>query len=824
MNRIGIWLCFMVAIIFLFPSHSHATSTSVSVKLKQTIGNTTTLPLTLNGNYFIKDTGTTLTAGSGYSVVKEGTLTSLYLNGEQIHSNTHFTLTPETYDEDHTIRMASYNYLGDIFYSIENNVIRPVNTLPLEDYLKGVVPYEMSNSWPLESLKAQAVAARTYALGKGSLTIDDTTNNQVYYGFNPSLKRSNQAVLETQGEVMRSGNHYVQAFYMSTNGGVTLTNKNTWGSTKLPYFDLKNDPYSIAADKYLNWKIDLAKTTLDISSLNMSTPDAWWTSTVEQFNIPTINELKSVLSNPSNKYGLSGSEIKILGFHSINLMTNPSDPNATLNGNVSFDFIEKKNGEYVMEDGAIKVQTLTLNERIDTLRAYLNRSVLKSPLIHSVIETEDAYTIIGSGFGHGIGMSQWGAYNMAGSGFNYTDILNFYYPNHTLVDEIAPIISGLTINSETNDRLQLSFFLDEPSIVNITIDGNAIFNESLDNGNVFRDFDLPPMLNGVHEVIITTKDSSNNQSIWRESFFTILNTLEFTSITDRSVDVTFDNRAQIQYTIDRPASVQVRILDKAGRLVKVIQPFNQINAGTHVITSEVLNTKSEDYQYDIIANSSIMKRTSGSFSTNTLPWISFSHPKAVASDNKLTLTYSVNQSGHTTIRLLDDVGRLIGTLKEPFDHMEGTQSITVNLPNLKNGDYKAQIISTNQYGISTNTRPSFTVKNTEQDLNPVSTYTVKSGDTLWGISVKTKTSVSDLMSINKLPNSSIYIGQTLSLGTSNNKPPEQTDTQLQKHVVSSGETLWRISIKYNVSVSSIVSKNQLSSTILSVGQTLIIPN
>ena len=88
------------------------------------------------------------------------------------------------------LKVGNYYYLGDMEVRLQGSSIELINHLHLETYLYGVVPYEVSNSWPIEAQKAQAVAARTYAArrmnGKSHYDIADTTNDQVYRGYNSS--------------------------------------------------------------------------------------------------------------------------------------------------------------------------------------------------------------------------------------------------------------------------------------------------------------------------------------------------------------------------------------------------------------------------------------------------------------------------------------------------------------------------------------------------------------------------------------------------------------------------------------------------------------
>ena len=98
-----------------------------------------------------------------------------------------------------------------------------INELPIEDYLKGVLPSEMPASWPLEALKAQAVAARSYAvnhirsLPEGGW-IDDTTKYQKYDGFRVEHERTNEAIRQTAGEVLTHQGRVITAWFSASNG------------------------------------------------------------------------------------------------------------------------------------------------------------------------------------------------------------------------------------------------------------------------------------------------------------------------------------------------------------------------------------------------------------------------------------------------------------------------------------------------------------------------------------------------------------------------------------------------------------------------------
>ncbi|MBI2448326.1 SpoIID/LytB domain-containing protein [Candidatus Microgenomates bacterium] len=138
--------------------------------------------------------------------------------------------------QDATSRLTvTYKYNSFNIYRGQINVIGSpgrlvtYNILPLEDYLRGVVPGEMPASWQKEALKAQAVAARNYAYKNREIC--DTPSCQVYHGALKEVASTNQAIEETRGQLLFYGSEIITAYYFSTSGGWTENNENVWGGT-----------------------------------------------------------------------------------------------------------------------------------------------------------------------------------------------------------------------------------------------------------------------------------------------------------------------------------------------------------------------------------------------------------------------------------------------------------------------------------------------------------------------------------------------------------------------------------------------------------------
>src|SRR6266540_4144297 len=155
------------------------------------------------------------------------------------------------------MRFDGRPYRGQFQVSVANGALRAVNSVPLEGYLYGVVPSEMPHAWLPEALKAQAVAARSYALAArktGSwFDLYPDTRSQVYRGIAGEWPSATQAVQATAGEVVLYGGHVVKTYFFSSSGGRTAAASEVWpGSPLTPYLVSVNDPYDTISP-YHRW-------------------------------------------------------------------------------------------------------------------------------------------------------------------------------------------------------------------------------------------------------------------------------------------------------------------------------------------------------------------------------------------------------------------------------------------------------------------------------------------------------------------------------------------------------------------------------------------
>lgn len=284
---------------------------------------------------------------------------------------------------------ASKRYRGDMEFLLENDALTAVNVLNIEDYLRGVVPAEILSYWHPEALKAQAVAARNYALeraetSRGSFDVYCDMTSQVYGGYDAESPSTNKAVEETRGIVMLSGNRIVSAFYHSSSGGATENSEDVWYD-RVSYIKAKSDPYDKNGDHY-NWRVSYTTDQL-IKKL---------ASAGYKFKkITDINEL----ARTSSGQRVKNLEIKGEG----------------------------------MEGKPLTVQI----SNADNVRMALG---LKSSLFQLTRQYDKqknltGVEITGSGSGHGLGMSQYGARGMAEEGYKYQDILKYYYSGVVIAED-----------------------------------------------------------------------------------------------------------------------------------------------------------------------------------------------------------------------------------------------------------------------------------------------------------------------------------------------------------------------------------------------------
>lgn len=286
-------------------------------------------------------------------------------------------------------------YRGAILLRVNKRANAPVlsaiNIIDLEDYLLSVVPSEVPSKWPHEVLKAQAIAARSYAVANlnkhraEGYDVKDTVDDQVYLGVQSESEETNQAVSATTGLVLKHNQNVISAFFHSTSGGTTELAETVWGKS-LPY--LKSVVDYDDESPHFNWKREVKADKL--SSLFGSAGKA----------APLVSD-----GSPVRKERV-----------------------------VALLVVDRHGGE------ARRVKNLLVvgEEKIRLLTGSEARRLYNLPSTQfSVFQNGDTYIFSGRGFGHGLGLSQWGAKALADRGYNAGQILSYYYKDVT-IESLAP--------------------------------------------------------------------------------------------------------------------------------------------------------------------------------------------------------------------------------------------------------------------------------------------------------------------------------------------------------------------------------------------------
>lgn len=361
-------------------------------------------------------------------------------------------------------------YEGDLSLDIVENAIRPILTINVEDYLLGVVPFEMGDSFPLEALKAQAVTARTYALRKSGSSdaydVEDTTNDQAYRGRTTSSPLSEQAVTETKGLCGVYRGALASCFYSASNGGQTELGQHVW-PTDAPdaygYMDMRDDPYDLENRNSVVKRYTLQKKPGE-KGIGEALHQALTTAMGEQLSalgveadgeLVRFDEIQSVEA-VTPKYDGDSRLMTELRFtvkisvrdYTFRQMPSPQ-PAASSTPHADETPAPTATPAFSPYRKVKEAVTVTLPIFTEAERAMgLSINVSQNELI-TVSDIGSAFLIESRRFGHGVGMSQRGAEQMARQyGMTYEQILAFYYPGMGLVSYDTGSAPLPTLNAE----------------------------------------------------------------------------------------------------------------------------------------------------------------------------------------------------------------------------------------------------------------------------------------------------------------------------------------------------------------------------------------
>lgn len=425
-------LCMALCLLLgAMPAHAAVFHSDVRVKLS--IGSETTFTFTPVGEYTLREDEDVKVGNDEITITAVGGRVSVTLDGKTITAAS-LTFESENYGEttDYIrLKNAKYStctYLGHMTFDVSGGSIRAINKLPIEQYLYGVVPNEMSNSFPLEALKAQAVCARGYAVSKCSKNVKsaydlgDTSSDQVYEGYASKNKRAIAAVDGTKGQVLTYDGEIIEAYYSASNGGQTERTGNVW-ENDLPYYVNADDPYDL----------------MNASSIEELAfiPKVYNDTTRSFMDFEVLAELER------QAYLAVGQEVELVSTVSVI----PKEPahdepsrcytkaDVTLQVRYTTEEGEAVEGQLTVTLVLEELEFGSFNNTLGKLKASKTRLRMMGAErgTYSFLGEEyEGWNLTLRRYGHGVGLSQRSAQERARAGQKYDEIVAFYYVGTTL--------------------------------------------------------------------------------------------------------------------------------------------------------------------------------------------------------------------------------------------------------------------------------------------------------------------------------------------------------------------------------------------------------
>ena len=349
------------------------------------------------------------------------------------------------------VGLGRRRYRGLVRVLPDGDRLQAVNQLGLEHYLASVVGSEMPASWPAEALRAQAVAARTYALAQlkpeAPFDLRSTVASQVYRGTEAETDSTRSAVAATRSLVLSHGGSLIDAVFHSSSGGSTENSGEMW-NRQLPY--LVSVPDRDKLSPWHQWSV-----RFEPEQLRRAFQETAGASRIEVLAASSTGRVRRArVIGPAGSLDLSGSELRQrLGLRSTLVQFRFEPPlapgpaggitTATAEANAAASALSRGGNRAAtgpstavlpaggplppppLPGAAGQGDRSTAAALDPTITGQLRQEPLTAPL--------PALEVVGRGFGHGVGMSQWGAYGLALQGVSYVQILRHYYRGAQLV-------------------------------------------------------------------------------------------------------------------------------------------------------------------------------------------------------------------------------------------------------------------------------------------------------------------------------------------------------------------------------------------------------
>ena len=347
------------------------------------------------------------------------------------------------------VPLGAARYRGRLRVVPSADRLQAINYIGLENYLPSVVGSEMPAQWPLAALRAQAVAARTYAMAQRRpaqlFDLQANVASQMYKGAGAETSSTRQAVAQTNGQVLLYRGRLINAVFHSCSGGSTENSGEIW-NRQLPY--LTSVPDFDQVSPLRNWS-----QSFEPQELRLAFVEIGGVTAIEPLVTSSSGRIRQArVTGPGGQLVLSGAELRRrLGLRSTLVRFQLLAPARPQGMAIAVGPVREAGGPATAEAAMAPRRSPGFRFRLspppplppvagltpgrqgleDSLGGRLaqGQPLLRSPLLLGAAQPVPPPTLlaIGHGFGHGVGMSQWGAYGMALRGKSHADILRHYY-------------------------------------------------------------------------------------------------------------------------------------------------------------------------------------------------------------------------------------------------------------------------------------------------------------------------------------------------------------------------------------------------------------
>lgn len=388
--------------------------------------------------------------------LKMGRSISATISEKKIIINGKKMTPPIRINYSNAISFRGKKYLGSCKIIVVKNRMVLINDIKLEEYLRGVLKMEVNPNWPMEALKAQAIISRTYALKHAgrhrSMGYDlcASPHCQAYRGVNAHDKTTDRAIKATEGLILTYAGKPANTFFHSDSGGRTASSESVWGG-RIPYLRSVKEAVSYKCP-YSDWQIKLSSKKIEdclakkkiyigkVTDLKVKKKDS--SGRVALIEIRGSRGKKELTGNAfrmiigsrtlkSTMFKLKKSNLN--GNYKKRSITPKVTRNIEIAENLTPEeetqlLIMTKQGLFSPDD-IIDMLSNPHSRRKYLVKGLSKKNITQAPKNYTGISgPRDSFTLTGHGWGHGVGLSQWGARALAKEGWNAKKILYNYYP------------------------------------------------------------------------------------------------------------------------------------------------------------------------------------------------------------------------------------------------------------------------------------------------------------------------------------------------------------------------------------------------------------